>query len=458
MRLRDYIDLYVLLEDDRSSSHERRAFGLKHETLKDDPVAQLRVWVAQHRSRLHTPLLSEQVEGALYSVTLVLAAVALGLGILSGIGLLSYSGKEPVNLVYFLAMVVFLPLVTMGLSVIAMLRAKRSRNLLVHISPAFWMERLLSLIGHKEKLTDLHINPKLANWIIIRRSQMLALAFSIGLLVALLGVVVTHDIAFAWSTTLDLSAVQFHRFVTWIALPWREWLPQAVPSLELVSQSHYYRLGGKLHESMVAHAALLGTWWKFLAMATLFYAVLLRTLFYLIATWGYRSALKEAFLTLNGATLLLKEMNEPLVTTRSAQPEQDFVSKQHDYTRIIQRLDERYDGVQGWSIPIDLLRTVCDTLHVDAEVCVETGGNNTLEEDEAIARESHGSVMFVVKAWEPPTMDFIDYLSMLSQSVKSVVVVPIGTPQTGFTPDHREVEVWLRKIASLEKENIWVKV
>jgi hypothetical protein len=134
--------------------------------------------------------------------------------------------------------------------------------MLVHLSPAYWMENLLLLLPGKsrEMIDKLKINPLLANWIVIRRSQELALAFSVGLFLALLLVVASEDIAFAWSTTLQITPEGFHRFLNTVALPWREWLPQAVPSVELIEQSHYFRLGGKLSREMVAHASQMGEW------------------------------------------------------------------------------------------------------------------------------------------------------------------------------------------------------
>lgn len=460
MNLKTYIDLYVLLQNDGTTPQNRRAFGLEHASAKDDPVAQLSAWVKAHRQKLPTPLLSEEIDKLLYHATLFLVLIAFVLGLFSGIGLLSYSGKEPVNLIYFLAMVVFLPLGTMTLSLVAMLRANRARNLLVHISPAYWMERLLQLFTKdKEPLFEsLSFNPLVLNWIIIRRSQMLALAFSVGLLIALLGVVATQDVAFAWSTTLALSDTQFHTFLNMIAFPWRDWFPSAVPSLELVAQSHYFRLGGKLSEEMVSHAALLGTWWKFLVMATLFYAVFLRGLLYFLATWGLKRALKKALLTLDSAKLLLKDMNEPLITTHATHNEPDFSQGSTLYSRTLKKLKTAYERVQGWSIPKALLMTVCDTMKVSSSQCDEVGGNNTLDEDREIIERSEGNVILFVKAWEPPTMDFVDHLVMLAEKADKVIIVPIGTMQSAFKPAPKEVDVWLRKIAELNKENVWVKV
>ena len=457
MKLKTYIDLQELLKQDRTTPQERRAFGLSNET---NPVEQLSRWVETHKKKLQTPLLSEKIDRVLYHVTLFLVLLSFVLGLFSGIGLLSYNGKEPVNLIYFLAMVVFLPLGTMTLSLFAMLRANRAKNLLVHISPAYWMERLMQLFSKEREplFESFSFNPLVLNWMVIRRSQMLALAFSTGLLVALLGVVATRDVAFAWSTTLDLSDAQFHAFLNTIAFPWRSWLPSAVPSLDLVAQSHYFRLGGRLSEEMVSNAALLGTWWKFLAMATLFYAVILRLFFYLLATWGLKRALKKALLTLDGARLLLKDMNEPLITTHATHNEPDFSQGSTLYSRSLKKLETAYDRVQGWSIPKALLMTVCDTMKVSSPQCDEVGGNNTLDEDREIIDRSEGNVILFVKAWEPPTMDFVDHLVMLADKVDSVVVVPIGTLQSAFKPAPKEVDVWVRKIAELNKENVWVKV
>jgi hypothetical protein len=265
-------------------------------------------------------------------------------------------------------------------------------------------------------------------------------------------------VAFAWSTTLDVTPEAFHRFIRMIAFPWRSWMPSAVPTLELVQQSHYFRLGGKVSETMVSHAALLGTWWQFLAMATLFYAVLLRTVLLSLATVGYKRALRKALLTLDGAKLLLKDMNEPLITTQAKETEPVFMQGSESYARVVPALETSYDAVQGWAIPHTLLTTLCDAFGVTAAVCEEVGGNNPLERDRQIAEQSHGEVLLFVKAWEPPTMDFVDYLQMLADTAARVVVMPIGTVENGFAASVKEVDVWLRKIAEIDEECVWVKV
>jgi len=459
MNLKSYLNLYELLKDNTSSREENRAFGLAHVLLKNKPIEQLVAWQEEYSKTLKKPTIGDTFSGYLYGLTLTLVSIAFILGFFSGIGLLAYSGHEPVNVVYFMTMVIFVPLLTMSLTLLSMLRANSAQSLLVHISPAYWMEKLLSLLPHKIQgdIKDLKINPLLLNWIIIKRSQMIALFFSLGLLIALLAMVVTKDIAFAWSTTLHITPQAFHDFLNTLAFPWREIFPSAVPSVELIEQSQYFRLGDRLSEKMINNASKLGEWWKFLAMATLFYALFLRFLMYLLASFGFHRAIGKSFLSLAGANKLLREMNEPIITTTASNEEAVFIPSTENYAQIIHQLDTSYDIVQGWAISKEKLVVLSDSMHVIAPKFFEVGGTNSLAEDKEIISKSHGEVLFFVKGWEPPTMDFVDYLEALSSKVNKVIVVPVGTAKKHYVVEAMYVDIWDRKLTEINKANVWLK-
>jgi hypothetical protein len=392
-------------------------------------------------------------------MTFALVLIAFALGLLAGVGLLSYNGEEPVNVIYFMAIAIFIPLFTMLLTIVAMLRARSAESVLVHLSPAFWMEKILGLLpgNVQEHIKALKISPLLANWIIIRRSQIIVFFFSLGLLLSLLGVVVTKDIAFAWSTTLHISPEVFHGFLHTIAFPWREIVPSAVPSLELIEQSQYFRLGDKLDDEMIAHASELGEWWKFLALSTLFYAILLRFMMLILASFGYSSAVKQALLTLNGTTKLLREINEPIISTHATKREKAFTSGDESYSQIVNTLDASYDGIQGWAIPQSELFVLGDSMNIISPKHFEVGGTNSFEEDSEVIFKSHGEVLLFVKGWEPPTMDFVDYLTELISKVDKVVVVPIGTAENHYEATPKEIDVWANKLSLLGDMKVWLK-
>ena len=458
--LKTYIDLTGLIQIEKSSHEEHRNFGLSHKSLLDKPIALLESWTEAHRHLLPTPLMSEKLTKFLSTATLILLIIAFFLGIFSGIGLLRYSGDEPVNLLYFLGAVFFLPLLTMMMTLWAILRANQADSLLVHLSPAYWMERMVLLLPAKnrEVVNNLQINPLIGNWIVIRRSQELALAFSLGLFIALIGVVASEDIAFGWSTTLHIAPEEFHHFLSMIALPWREFFPQALPSLELIEKSHYFRLGGKLSSDMISSAMLLGEWWKFLAMTTLFYALILRFLFFLLASSGLEHAIERATLSIEGVRDMLRRMQEPLISMDAPVLEPSFETNDHLDIVVDKSIEEYYDAVIGWAFDREMLTIFGELEGVDAKAMYEAGGLHSLEEDQEVIDSVDGDILFYVKAWEPPTMDFIDFLTALSQKKSRVITLyPLGTVEQDYRAADDAFEIWAQKVDKLKAANIRMK-
>jgi len=283
------------------------------------------------------------------------------------------------------------------------------------------------------------------------------LAFSFGLLFALLSVVATKDIAFAWSTTLSIGPESFHHFLHTLAFPWRDLYPSALPSVELIEQSQYFRLGDKLSDEMIQNASKLGEWWKFLAFATLFYAIILRFTIYLVSEFGLKKAIQRSFLMLDGAKRLLNDMNEPIISTHANENEQQFIQRSIAYDQMLNTLDASYDSVQGWAVPEENLSVIADSMKVISPKFFEVGGGNTLDEDMEIIHHSGGEVLLYVKSWEPPTMDFIDYLEALAKRVDKVVVCPIGTLEDKYETEAKEVNVWARKLSMLGSEKVWLR-
>ena len=458
MNLKSYLSLYELLKNHRGRQEENRAFGLANVEMKNDPFAQLFTWSKKHSAKLRKPTLADTFSSYLYGVTLFLIIVAFFLGLFSGVGLLSYSGHEPVNVIYFMAMVILLPLVTMTLTLFSMLRANDSQSLLVHISPAYWMEKMLRFLPENAQntLQELKINPLLANWLTIKRSQLLALTFSLGLLMALLGMVITKDIAFAWSTTLQVSPEEFYTLLYTLAFAWRDIFPWAVPSAELIEQSQYFRLGEKLDIKMIQNASKLGEWWKFLAFATLFYAIVLRLGMWILSSFGFKKALKRSFLNLEGVNTLLREMNEPIITT-AANDNKNFITKEIHDLQDVEKLDSSYDQTLAWAMSEEELHVLNDSMQIITPKVFDVGGTNSLEEDSRIILQCQGEVLFYVKSWEPPTMDLVDFLEELSRGVDKITLAPVGTVKDGYLPKPKELEIWGRKMQTLNNKKVWMK-
>ncbi len=115
---------------------------------------------------------------------------------------------------------------------------------------------------------------RLAKWQVMFFSQLAGLSFSLAATSTALALVVFTDLAFGWSTTLDVATDQAHRLVEWVSWPWRPWAGDAVPSVVLVEESRFFRLDSG--DPVAVTAGRLTGWWPFLLMSLLTYGVLPR--------------------------------------------------------------------------------------------------------------------------------------------------------------------------------------
>jgi len=331
------------------------------------------------------------------------------------------------------------------------------------LSPLYWIEKIFTFFSFKHQFDLLKesISAQLQKWIFLKRLQLLSLLFSIGLFVALIFMVVSQDIAFSWSTTLDISSQSFHNFLIALAFPWRDVLPSTIPSLELVEMSQHYRLGVRLNNSMVEHAEKLGAWWKYLAVATFFYAIVLRSIFYLFATHTLQKILEQEFLNLHGVHRLLREFRTPFVSTKSPKVERHLEIKEEKKTHIkefVEAVEDSYNNIVGWNFSSDEIMLVNDSKELKALFIDSVGGSHTFEEDEKVAQKAKDRVLLYVKSWEPPTMDFVDFLEELihNKKVKEIEVLLLGTLENNYSYSEKELAIWNRKIEGLGSKKVWV--
>ena len=151
--------------------------------------------------------------------------LSLILGAVFGIGLLTYSGVELVNVMVFLAVAVFIPL-------------------------------LFSLISFGSILYNFFKKDALL-WQGLKFSNQIGFLFSFGLLLAFLLTIATRDIAFGWSTTLDITALEVHKFLGYFAF-WKDILPTAFIDVNLIELSHFQRLGNTITTKQILNAQPLG--------------------------------------------------------------------------------------------------------------------------------------------------------------------------------------------------------
>ena len=460
LSLKRYLDLSNLLDGYRGDHESNRLFALKHKELLKEPKEMLLAWLDDNIYRVDSELKSQSYMVYLSATTTLLAFFAIVMGLLVGFGLLSYSGHEPVNIIYYLLMAIAIPTLSMIFSTISMFNSGSIGTFFTRMFPLHWLERIFTLIPFKSRddFSDCRLSLGLAKWLFLQRVQLFSLLFSIAMLLALGLLVVAKDIAFGWSTTLQIEPSSFHALLKSIGFLWRESFPNAIPSLELVEISQYFRLGEKINSDMIQNADKLGAWWQFLAMTTMVYAILLRFLLWIVTKIIFRQQLEKEFFAINGVDRVLREFATPFVSTKAPKKERHLEIKKESKEQISYSVDIQNSYIIGWNYTADELRLIADSKEIKNSSIESVGGKNSFSDDEAVADMAKGEILLFVKAWEPPTMDFIDLLELLIENPKVIEIklYPLGTPEHKYQSHNREIAIWIRKIESLKFKKVLI--
>jgi len=460
--LSDYLDLTWLLEHEfiQQGREQNRQDGLESEGLKNAPIGQLLWWMHKYRHHIKENS-AKQVEEILHYVRwfIVVGMFLAGLG--TGRALLEYGGENLVNIVSFFVVLVMVPLlfslVSLGMLLKSFMFTTGRGRIPLPIKLLLDLFRYLPL-GMQKKLDRLYTAEKLMQSLGIIFLQYGSIALSLGALSALMITITTQDIAFGWNTTLDISPDMMHRIVAVIALPWSTYLPDAVPSRELIILSQHFRLGGEIAPELIAQAKVLGSWWQFLALSLLVWGVSVRIVLALFSSWNYHRTVRRLLLSNHNAALLLKYMNESYITTRAPEREREFEREEYaDELPNHAHAAITADTLIGWNLNADALETISKQRHIKAGTFFSAGGKNTLEEDDAIIEKAKGSITVVVKAWEPPMREFLDFLRDLGRHSAGIVsVYPVGSIHQNYQARSSDSEIWKMKITSLHQQNIGI--
>jgi hypothetical protein len=414
------------------------------------------------------------------------AAVLLGWG--ATLAAFYFDGSGRVNVVSVLALLVALPALMIMPFIIAALPLSIIRNIpgaLVgaalsraispgRLAPMFWrvfprdLREAVALVAGRTA-SHQRLYSSLQKWAILRWSQLFAAIFQITALVACLVLVVFTDLAFGWSTTLTtgnaaLDGQRVHRITSVIAAPWSWVFDDALPSLELIEQSRYYRVAsGSVTR---AEAARLGSWWQFVAMTIAVYGLLPRIITLAIASARLRTAVRAAIIAAPGLSVVLRRIHRAQIETRAVQPEaideNTVPGTRGDGTAARGSGDVR--AVINWSdVPLDTAQI--STAFPAAQIFA-AGGAAAVQDDVVLARKvgetRGGDVLIVVKAWEPPLMEFIDFLNTLREAqagaAAMLFVLPVGLDHSSklgaALPS--QLKVWRDKLATIGDP--WLRV
>lgn len=317
------------------------------------------------------------------------------LGVLAGflVGFATLSGDQQgrVNLLFLLLVFAFLPVMTLILSLVFLLR-RNGRGL------AGWLLELPLLPRHlSAALLELDVRQCRKDWL-VHQGQVLGLSFSFGTLFIFLLLLLGTDISFVWRSTI-LKAPDLLPTLQLISLPWR-WWPEAQPSLFLLEQTRDFRLAN-------SSAALpdAGQWWRFILAVQVCYSVLPRSLLWLYAR--QRVKLQSSASEVQQAT------------TIAAAPAAQGAPELAD---IVHAVSQPWTLLVWGSNSSGCIGAI-QSVYGQAEEVVELEATSTPPPIEH-------SVVVLVKSWEPPLAELADILLLLPRQGQCLILPVDWSKQT----------------------------
>ncbi len=469
------IDVPLWLEADSLTPYAervRRDREIAQQISRSDRLARIRAWwrTASHGAADGAGARLERLRTI---VTIVMAAAGTITGVVVALAAFAYDGSEPVNVVRLLALLVGVQLVLLALTLLLLPGRvpglRHIQDLLTALNPGAWAVGVYAKIARASpdaaRLFELHAPRPAARrfvkWQLLYWSQTAAVMFNVAALVTAIMLVTFSDLAFGWSTTLDVDATAVSRIVRAIASPWAPFAPLAVPSPDLVEQSQFFRL--ERADIAAGSSRALGAWWPFTVFAVMTYGLLPRLLLLSLAAVRLRAATGALLLEDSRVTALLDRMTSPAIETAAAQHDDAPLPA----IGLATAGDRPMTGSARaliWenSLPPDAARSYARRqLGLEVLDIAEAGaGRLTLDRAalEQLATDRSRTLVVFTPAWEPPLLELRDFLGELRRRIgpgTSIVVAPVPDGPRAVTEVERAT--WHSAIAQLGDPHIYLE-
>lgn len=446
-----------------------------------DRACVLRQWLDALRDGAAEGLPGRLVERVHRLQVALMAFLGLACGWATAASVFAYDGSRPVNVVHVLAvfvglqllLLVFLGVVLLpGGLVMRVVGLGGLQDLLLWLSPGQLLRLIARVLPSNVRagllkafpMRDVRAGPLggVVKWSVVHSAQVAGVGFYCGALATALSLIAFSDLAFSWSTTLDLRQEQVHGLTKVLSRPWAGVLAPAVPSLDLVRETQYFRQTGVVGD---VEPGRWGAWWPFLIACMVLYGWLPRVALWGLSAWRLRVAIRRGFCEMPGSSLVWDRLTSHWVSTQSGEEEEvpgggGVESAEPARGRQVVMAGEfqlvNWGGLElaDSSLTVHVQEVwragVVGVLHAGGRASVEV--DTGVVESVANLPETVGVAVFV-KAWEPPVLELTDFLREMRQATgpqRLVVVCLVGwDPVGGATPpDEASVRQWDRRISA----------
>ncbi len=425
---------------------------------------------------------------------------------------LAYHGTRPINVAVFIALFVVFQVLLILFSLILVvrrslgskIRKNRFRNSIIHTLVSFLFFDVLPKILKKtnqtifkKSLDTLEYTSSIIRmknreykdlffWPFFILTSAFAFSFSAGALGGTFFRVIVSDMAFGWQSTLMATSAKVHDLVSIMALPWSWFIPEslALPSLEQIEGSRIILKDGI---SVLATQDLI-SWWPFICLGILFYAVIPRGILIIAGVLAQRRALRNFNFDRPRFRQLIVRMQSPILDIDANEildnqaPENQAMRTNptllHDrewkettaFTAQPDIVDQKAvilasKGIFSEETIQKLIQGIEQHLFLDVQETIDISFD--YEDDiDAVRRINFSDVdqvILVHEVWQPPIRGLLHYITRIKAAMPEgkpmCILLTRDAGQENLAVDKSDInyDVWKKAIFKLENPDIVVK-
>lgn len=350
---------------------------------------------------------------ALNRLVLLSSLVGLVLGFSLMAGLIQFQALQRINLWWWLLFAVWLP----SLFWLVGLFFSRASD------SGLWQQVLLSRLPSDWRKS---LDKPLIHLSLVSLSQHFSLFFSFGLIISFSLYLLLTDLAFGWSSTLDISTENVYSLSQLLAWPWQSLWPQAVPSFQLVEESRFFH--SQLPQGEAGNTY--GQWWRFLLMNLLTYTLLPRLLSYVFYRWRLSQAHHRLFKQDACIAGWWQRLHFENVQQQAEQVTQASIPQTSNNQHA--SLQQDWPSIQQVNYWGKWPEAQLATLRASLPRHLQHMQWNSTDESNNQQNPVQG-ILLLCKGWEPPTGALIDYCHQLEKTQASIYLWPV--PLAGMRED-----------------------
>ena len=405
---------------------------------------------------------SKKITRLITSSSLILIILSFIIGITAAGVLFQYDGSSPINVLPILTIFILLPFLFLIGSFLLPIITYTDAGIL---TPLFhWIENKIGAYISKYNEKYAHtLNKELSEYELIysepvilffkKTLQKCAAFYVIGALAWMIINVTTTDLAFSWSSTLELEGEKIYSITSVMSAPWSWIIPSATVDLQTVQTTRFFR-ADRSDLSEVSS----GRWWSFIFMSIIVYSVFPRMFLYAY----YKSRLKRkmiqsmvesdqghAILTISDEDIFVETSDRPNSEIYPVVNEPGLSNQKTKSVCVLlwylsDIIDEQFSAFLNRNIiSIHKISGISPTKN-DKITAQKIANKSTIHD--------HADIIVFVKLWESPNLRFEKVMAeILNHSSKSrIKIYPLYEDSNQLNSVNESN--WKARISSLNQE------